>query len=494
MNSSSRSSFTLRPALASDAPEIAELGARVFAATVAHAVESDELTLYLQEFYSTASILKDLADDLKTIFVATDETNRVVGFTYLTRGSDEPCLSEVNYKIELQRIYIDPAAQGKGLAASLACSGHPHDEENWTLEDLAELEAKWGQTYAFSGISTFGNLEYTKCLVNPDEKFDIAIIGAPFDTSVGYRPGARFGPRAIRHVSGRQSPLRGFNPRAGINPYQSWAKIIDCGDIPLTPFDNGIALEQMTQAFKQLGRHQTVSGVYSKPKLITLGGDHSLSLPVLRALNEIHGGPVQVLHFDAHLDTWHPEVYPSYWGTTHFTHGSMFWMAYQEGLLCNSSTTPSVHAGLRSRLGGTDWKDDDDDSAQNWLRIPADEIDNIGPRGIVDHILNVLGTEKPVYLSVDIDVLDPAFAPGTGTPEPGGWSSRELISILRGLADLNLVGADVVEVSPVYQNRGEETSFAAAQVVYELLTSMVKRGLRDLAQEIPRASHDKDEL
>ena len=169
-------------------------------------------------------------------------------------------------------------------------------------------------------------------------------------------------------------------------------------------------------------------------------------------------------------------------------------MAYQEGLLCNSSTTPSVHAGLRARLGGADWKDNNDDTAQNWLRIPADEIDNIGPRGIVNHILNVLGTEKPVYLSVDIDVLDPAFAPGTGTPEPGGWSSRELISILRGLEDLNLVGADVVEVSPAYQNKGEETAFAAAQVVYELLTSMVKRGLKDLAREAPTRIGNKDEL
>lgn len=173
----------------------------------------------------------------------------------------------------------------------------------------------------------------------------------------------------------------------------------------------------------------------------------------------------------------------------------MFWMAYQEGLLRNLSTTPSVHAGLRSRLGGTTWKDNNGDTAQNWVRIPADEIDNIGPRGIVDHILNVLGTENPVYLSVDIDVLDPAFAPGTGTPEPGGWSSRELISILRGLEDLNLVGVDVVEVSPPYQNQGEETSFAAAQVVYELLTSMVKKGLKDLAKETHTPNVDgKDEL
>lgn len=151
---------------------------------------------------------------------------------------------------------------------------------------------------SFSGISTFAHLEHTKCLTSPDEAFDIAIIGAPFDSSVGYRPGARFGPRAIRNIGGRQSSVRGFNPRAGLNPYQSWAKIIDCGDIPITPFDNNIAREQMTQALIELGLHKPKSGLVNRPRLLTFGGDHSLSLPALRALNHIHGKPIQVLHFD----------------------------------------------------------------------------------------------------------------------------------------------------------------------------------------------------
>lgn len=113
--------------------------------------------------------------------------------------------------------------------------------------------------------------------------------------------GARFGPRAIRHASSRQTAYRGFNPRAGINPYQNWARIVDCGDIPITPFDNGIAREQMTQAFRELGKRGTVSALSSKPKIVTLGGDHSLSLPALRALKEIYGRPVRVLHFDGKL-------------------------------------------------------------------------------------------------------------------------------------------------------------------------------------------------
>lgn len=170
----------------------------------------------------------------------------------------------------------------------------------------------------------------------------------------------------------------------------------------------------------------------------------------------------------------------------------MFWMANQEGLLSNSSSLPSVHAGLRTRLSGSDWADQVDDTAQNWVRFSADEIDDIGVQGIIDGIMSALGTENPVYLSVDIDVLDPAFAPGTGTPEPGGWTTREFIRILRGIEGLNLVGADVVEVSPAYQGRGEETALAAAQVAYELISSMVKRGMKEMGKE--DKVEGKDEL
>ncbi|KAJ4150978.1 hypothetical protein LMH87_011701 [Akanthomyces muscarius] len=374
---------------------------------------------------------------------------------------------------------------------SLACGGHD-DDRQWTKEELQELEDKWGYDWSFSGIGTFAHLDYVKCLTNPAERYDIAIVGVPFDTAVSYRPGARFGPRFIRAASARQIAYRSYNPRANVNPYQNWAKIVDCGDIPVTPYDNAIAREQMTQGLKALGQHRTVSSVSSRPKLMTLGGDHSLTLPALRALNEIYGRPVRVLHFDAHLDTWDPSKYPAHWGSTHFTHGSMFWMANQEGLLSNASSEPSVHAGLRTRLSGTDLGDHDDDTGQNWVRYSADEIDEIGTGGIVDGIMKTLGTEDPVYLSIDIDVLDPAFAPGTGTPEPGGWTTRELIRILRGIEDLNVVGADVVEVSPAYQGNGEETSLAAAQVAYEILSSMVKKGMQSMAKEGEAAAAAKD--
>ena len=164
----------------------------------------------------------------------------------------------------------------------------------------------------------------------------------------------------------------------------------------------------MSEAFLELGsrgpalKHPT----YPKPKLLTLGGDHSIALPALRALNKIYGGPVAVLHFDAHLDTWHPAKYPSAWPSSQsdFNHGSMFWMASNEGLILNGS---SAHAGLRTRLTGLE--DYDDDDRQGFLRISADDIDDLGTRGIIDSILKRIGTTKPTYLSLDIDVLDPGL-------------------------------------------------------------------------------------
>ncbi|KAK3682655.1 arginase family-domain-containing protein [Podospora appendiculata] len=375
------------------------------------------------------------------------------------------------------------------VGVSACQGGHGHEKE-WTAEEVKELERKWGFEYAFSGIGSFAHLKHVKCLTTPSERFDIGIIGVPFDTATTYRPGARFGPRAIRQASSRQTSFRGFNPRANINPYQNWATILDCGDIPVTPMDNAVALAQMTVAFVELGQRGTVSPLLQKPKLITLGGDHSLALPALRALRKIHGRPLRVLHFDAHLDTWHPDKYPSAWPSdqAHFNHGSMFWLAGNEGLLANASAAPSVHAGLRTRLSGDDWDDFDDDTRQNWVRLSADDIDDMGTSGIIKTILDSFAPaaegdpQDPVYLSVDIDVLDPAFAPGTGTPEPGGWTTRELIRILRGIESLNLVGADVVEVAPAYQGAGEETALAGAQVVYEILSSMVKKGMHEMGK------------
>ena len=256
----------------------------------------------------------------------------------------------------------------------------------------------------------------------------------------------------------------------------------------------------MTEAFSNLAyssatKESKESSVEyrRKTKLLTLGGDHSIALPALRALNKIYG-EVAVVHFDAHLDTWHPAKYPSAWVDTddpfpesYFTHGTMFWVAHNESLIMKGK---SVHAGLRTRL--TTLEDNEDDDAQGWMRFSADDIDDLGFANMAKQIVQHVGTNTPVYLSIDIDVIDPGLAPGTGTPEPGGWTTRELIRVLRGIESLNVVGADIVEVAPSYDGAGETTALAAAQVGFEILTSMVRRGMGAGGKE--KVGSKRDEL
>ncbi|THY76085.1 Arginase/deacetylase [Aureobasidium pullulans] len=368
-----------------------------------------------------------------------------------------------------------------------------------------ELADKWRPAWSFAGLTTFAHLPYTQCLNNLRQRYDIAIVGAPFDTATTYRSGARFGPRAIRQASMRQSAYRGFNARAALNPYRSWARVLDCGDIPVTPLDNQVALSQLSEAYVELGSRLSafnagrakdeVDEEYVRyPKLVTLGGDHSVALPALRALFEIYRRPIAVVHFDAHLDTWPgiKEEDDSYWFSdqSNYNHASVFWNAAREGLLADGSC---IHAGLRTRLTGTSFQDYENDVQQGFMQIEVDDIDRWGVEGIAERILTWVGTEVPVYLSIDVDVLDVAFAPGTGTPEAGGWSTRELIRILRGIDGLNVVGADVVEVAPAYDGVGEPTAIAAAQIVYEVVTSMVKRGL-EVADNSKVKLVSKDEL
>ncbi|KAH3686022.1 hypothetical protein WICPIJ_003022 [Wickerhamomyces pijperi] len=362
------------------------------------------------------------------------------------------------------------------LLTSLVAS-HSHKEP---VVDGPTLQQLWGDDWPFSGINTFAHLPHTKCLVDPSQEYDIAIVGVPFDTAVSYRSGARFGPRAIRAAAQRQTPNRAYSVRSEINPYNNWAKIMDCGDIPVTPMDNKLALLQMTKGYENILAHNTSSGVWKAPKIVSLGGDHSIIYPALKALNQIHG-PISLIHFDAHLDTWLPDKYPSHWDSEsgHFTHGTMLYLAYEDGLL---SKDTNMHVGLRTRL--SDASDYEDDDVQGFQRIHADDILEIGVDGIITKILKRIPKDQPVYISVDIDVIDPGLAPGTGTPEVGGFLTRELLKIIHNLQDLNVVGVDIVEVSPAFDH-AEITALAGAQLAYEFITNMVKKEANNTTAGIP---------
>ncbi|OAA52943.1 agmatinase precursor [Cordyceps fumosorosea ARSEF 2679] len=346
-------------------------------------------------------------------------------------------------------------------------------DASWAVktETTAELEEKWGSDWAISGISTFNHLPHSKCLVNQSLAFDIAVVGLPFDALTTYRSGAREGPKAIRWASGRHLSTRSFHTKLGFNPYESWASVLDCGDVPIIPNDPVLAMEQMEDGLANLLSHPTTTDRWSHPRLVLLGGDHSVVLPMLRALKTVRGEPVALLHFDAHMDTLAPDAYPrKAWKSkaSEVHHGTVFWHAVQEGLLIPRRL---VHAGIHGRVTGA--ADLGSDDGMGFLRISVEEMDDVGADAIADRIYEVIGPDVPVYVSIDIDVLDPAFAPGTGAPETGGWTSRELIRIMTVLGRLDVVGVDVVEVTPAYDSAGGDTAFAAANLAYEAISMMV---------------------
>ncbi|MCJ1245041.1 hypothetical protein MMC30_002242 [Trapelia coarctata] len=359
----------------------------------------------------------------------------------------------------------------------------------------------------FSGLTTFANLPYASCFGDgpASEKYDIALLGAPFDTGATARPGARFGPGGIRLGSRRLSPRSGWSVYTGENSLEDWAKIVDCGDAPLTFLDNTVALKQLEKAHKLMmfslwkvisGRTANTTTKSSIPRVITLGGDHTTTLAALRSTYG-HWGKVSVIHFDSHIgthwaarpvdrnttlglvpgsspatfkvseadhnaDTWDPKA-EEYRITRTFLH-----LAHEEGLILNMS----MHAGIRAPLIRPKG-DIRNDLRCGFEIVTARDIDRLGVDGVLRKLRNRVG-ETNVYVSVDIDVLDPAFAPATGTAEVGGWSTRELLTILDGLRGIRIIGADVVEVAPIYDNPGETTVLAAAEVAHSLITLMVQ--------------------
>lgn len=272
---------------------------------------------------------------------------------------------------------------------------------------------------------------------------DVAVIGIPFDSGVSYRPGARFGPEAIRQASRLARP---YHPGLDVEPF-AVQQVADAGDIACNPFDIGEAITSIDAGADSL--------LATGARLVSLGGDHTIALPLLRAVARRHG-PVALLHFDAHLDTW-----DTYFGAQ-FTHGTPFRRAAEENLLDLGAMS---HVGIRGPLYGR--KDLTEDERMGFGIVTAMDVARQGPDAVAAVLRERVG-DRPLYISIDIDVLDPAHAPGTGTPEPGGLTTRELQFILRGLTGLRLAGADVVEVAPAYDH-AELTALAAANVAYEFL-------------------------
>jgi agmatinase len=290
----------------------------------------------------------------------------------------------------------------------------------------------------YAGVLSFMRRKYTRDLTG----VDLVVTGVPLDTATTNRPGTRFGPRGIRAASAGIAWMRPYNTT--VDPFDKLA-VIDYGDCF---FDHGLpalipgAIEAHATAIIEAG-----------PGLLTLGGDHFIAWPLLKAHAKKFGKPLSLLHFDAHSDTWADEE-------GRVDHGTMFWHAVKEGLV---DPQHSVQIGLRTT--------NDDTLGFNILDAPW--VHQHGIEAVIAETRKHLG-ERPVYLSFDIDCLDPSYAPGTGTPVCGGLTSHQAIAILRGLLGINLVGMDIVEVAPQY-DVGEITSLAGATLAMEMINLYAHR-------------------
>jgi len=290
----------------------------------------------------------------------------------------------------------------------------------------------------YAGAVSFMRRKYTRDL----KGVDLVVTGVPLDTATTNRPGTRFGPRAIRAGSAMISWMRPYDTE--IDPFDKLA-VVDYGDCF---FDFGRP-ETVPDAIEAHASHIIDQG----PGLLSLGGDHFIAWPLLKAHARKHGKPLALLHFDAHSDTWEDEE-------GRVDHGTMFWHAAKEGLV---DPAKSVQIGLRTT--------NDDTLGFNIFDAPY--VHEQGVEAVVRETRKVLG-DQPVYLSFDIDCLDPSYAPGTGTPVCGGLTTHQAIAILRGLVGINIVGMDIVEVSPTY-DVGEITALAGATLAMEMINMYAHR-------------------
>jgi agmatinase len=293
----------------------------------------------------------------------------------------------------------------------------------------------------YTGLRTFARLPHVEL---PHADVDAAVIGVPFDTATSFRTGARFGPEAIRSAS---TLLRPYHPPLDVNVFRS-ISAVDGGDLAITPGNAVRTAEQIHAGLMPVLQDGIVP--------LVLGGDHSVVLGELRAQAAVHG-PVGLVLLDAHADTW-----DQYYGERYF-HGTPFRRAVEEGLLDPSR---SLLAGMRGPL--YDASDARQPVEMGFEVIPGDQLQAMAPEEYGRRVRARIG-DGPVYMSFDIDVLDPAFAPGTGTPEVTGLYPREALAFLRALAGISFTGYDVVEVSPPYDSPGQVTALHAAAVAYEML-------------------------
>jgi agmatinase len=294
----------------------------------------------------------------------------------------------------------------------------------------------------FAQPATFMRLPH----VDDPAGLDVAIVGVPYDGGTSYRPGARLGPREIRSQS---SLIRSYNFFQNVAPFDR-LNVADVGDVDAPP----VSIEKAYAAIE--ARLAAIAAAGARP--IVVGGDHSITLPVLRALAKRHG-PLALVQVDAHIDTW-----DEYFGGKYF-HGTPFRRAIEEGLIDGRRF---VQVGIRGPMYG---EDDFDFHRQHGITmIDIDRVKDRGIPAIVDDVRRV--ATGPVYLTFDIDGVDPAFAPGTGTPEVGGLTSHDALRLVRGLSGLTLVGGDFVEVSPLFDGPGQITAVLAANLMFEFLCAM----------------------
>jgi len=298
-------------------------------------------------------------------------------------------------------------------------------------------------TPRFMGIPTFMRVPY----VADATELDIAMIGVPFDGGVTNRPGARHGPRQVRDMS---SLIRRVHHVTDVNPFEL-CKVGDAGDTPVNPMNLMKSLQLIEDFYTPLAEAGTMP--------LSVGGDHLITLPIMRAIaqNGSKHGPVGMVHFDAHTDTADEGF-----GGEKYHHGTPFRRAVEEGLLDPKRT---IQIGIRGARSSGDYSQFSLDSGMRVIYI--EEYFEMGVDAVIAETRRVVG-DGPTYISFDVDGLDPVYAPGTGTPEVGGYSTHEAQRMLRGLRGLNLIGADVVEVAPPFDPTGN-TALVGATMMYEML-------------------------